>query len=146
VEQGHAGRQRMKRLLGLAFLLACGGEPKPPALPVSSPIRAALVAQGRFTVGQAVKTTAAAYIRSSPYHGNTTSNVLGTAPKGATGSILAGPVIDTSSDGDGWGRWQVAMTSPLPTGWVADTYLVATTIPPPPPPPVPVVTTIAVTP
>lgn len=98
----------------------------------------------KFVPGQSVKTTRAAYVRSSPYHGNTTINVISTAAAGAVGTIAAGPVIDTSSDGDRWARWNVIFTSPLLPGWVADTYLVATSPPPPPPPAT--VASVAVTP
>jgi len=111
------------------------------ALAIAAPLQAQTP---KFVPGQSVKTTRAAYIRSSPYHGNTTSNVLGTATTGTVGTIAGGPVIDTSSDGDRWGRWNVTFTAPTPSGWVADTYLVATT--PPPPPPVSVVKSVVVTP
>jgi len=98
----------------------------------------------KFTVGQSVKTTSTAYIRSSPFHGNTNINVIGTATPGTVGSIISGPATDTSSDGDMWVRWNVAFTSPLPSGWVAENYLTANGIVPPPPSPV--VKSVVVTP
>jgi len=138
----------MKKLLLLALLASCGGErpnkENPPPPPAGRAMALAALPTPRFTVGQGVKTTQAAYIRSSPFHGNTSSNVLATAPVGATGTIMGGPVLDTSSDGDRWSRWDVAFAGTLPRGWVADTYLVATTVPPPPPPLV--VTTVTVQP
>lgn len=130
-------------LLALAVAFGCKEKYPEPAHELPIPPRmAASLASGVIT-GQAVKTTAAAWIRSSPYHGNTSSNVIGTAPAGAVGTIMAGPVLDTSSDGDRWKRWDVAFSGTIPRGWVADTYLVATT---PPPPPAPVVTTVTVSP
>jgi Big-like domain-containing protein len=135
------------RLLLLALLASCGGErpntENPPPPPVLRMAALAAVPTPRFTIGQGVKTTQAAYVRSTPFHGNTSSNVLATAPVGATGTIMGGPVLDTSSDGDRWSRWDVAFAGTLPRGWVADTYLVATTVPPPP---ALVVTTVTVQP
>src|SRR5205807_1480059 len=107
--------------------------PPPPSPPPTVPPPST-----KFKIGDSVKTTQSAYIRSDAFHGNTTINVLGTATTGQIGTIAGGPVLDNSSDGDGWIRWNVTFQV-APSGWVAENYLVANTgtVPPPPPPPPP---------
>ena len=74
---------------------------------------------GKFTLGQRVKTSSNANIRSQP---TASSSLLGKQSPGALGTVTAGPVKDVS--GDGLTRWQVDFDAGV-DGWALETYLTA---------------------
>src|SRR5437016_3866242 len=112
----HRARALLRRLgITLALLApACAGEPSglqppPPALSVLS---------GTATFpGARVRTLDIANIRATASIGGA---LLGTQPKGATGTVLAGPVVDVN--GDKLTRWQIDFDTGA-DGWAADLYL-----------------------
>lgn len=91
-----------------------------PALPTMS----ALVTS--FISGDRVKTTGTANVRSGP---KGSAAQVGTQPIGALGTVLAGPVVD--STGDKLTRYNVNFDSGV-DGWVAQEYALLTLVAPAP--------------
>jgi uncharacterized protein YjdB len=75
-----------------------------------------LVTAQSFAVGARVRATVTAYLRTEP---TVRSELAGTQPAGALGTITTGPVVDTA--GDGLVRWLIDFDSGV-DGWGAEPY------------------------
>src|SRR5207244_587993 len=82
---------------------------------------------GQFAIGDSVQATVATWVRNisqppaDPATG-TPPSVIGTQAAGARGVVDSGPVLNTTSGGDGAIRYHVLFTS-APSGWVVQDYL-----------------------
>src|SRR5574341_489810 len=88
--------------------------------------RSALVTT--FLSGDRVQTTGTANVRSGP---RASATLLGSQPIGASGTLLGGPIVD--STGDKLTRYNVDFDSGV-DGWVAQEYALLTLLTPAPPP------------
>ena len=104
-------RLRTWAVLSLGAVAACADQP------VTAPFVDPSASVVALAVGDRVKTSGKANIRSGPSVG---SSQLGTQPAGATGVLVGGPVVDVN--GDGLLRWQVNFDQGV-DGWAAEPYV-----------------------
>ncbi|HVH69064.1 MAG TPA: Ig-like domain-containing protein [Gemmatimonadales bacterium] len=74
----------------------------------------------KFAIGDRVQTTDVTNVRATPALSGT---LVGTQPLGALGTVVGGPVLD--STGDQMIRWQINFDQG-PNGWVVESYLTKT--------------------
>ena len=79
------------------------------------------VTDTELRVGSRVRVAETAYLRSEP---SVASELVGTQPVGASGSVIEGPVVDAA--GDGLTRWRIDFDSGV-DGWGAEPYVVRDT-------------------
>ena len=97
--------------VGATFIIASGGGRSDTSAVAVVPIGAAV-----FFVGDRVKTTGDANIRSGP---SVSSSQIGSQPAGAVGTIIGGPILPRT--GDKLLRWEVNFDQGV-DGWAAEPY------------------------